>query len=158
MVDGMQLNIDLQNVIETTGLPPVEKMHSCILLALNEAGYNQSSAEITIRVVNEAESQLLNKTYREKDKPTNILSFPFESPPQVPCDLLGDLVICYPVVEVEASAQLKTLEDHWFHLLVHGSLHLLGFDHIEEDEAEAMESLEINILEKSGIKNPYLIT
>ena len=98
--------------------------------------------EITIRIVDEAESHDLNLTYRGKDKPTNVLSFPFECPDEVELPLLGDLVICRQVVEREATEQGKPLEAHWAHMVVHGCLHLLGYDHIENDEAEEMESLE----------------
>ena len=95
--------------------------------------------EITIRIVDEAESHDLNLTYRGKDKPTNVLSFPFECPDEVELPLLGDLVICRQVVELEATEQGKPLEAHWAHMVVHGCLHLLGYDHIEDDEAEEME-------------------
>ncbi|VTR23480.1 PhoH-like protein [Serratia fonticola] len=96
----------------------------------------QEEAEVTIRLVDEAESNELNLTYRGKDKPTNVLSFPFEAPPEVELPLLGDLIICRQVVEQEAVEQQKALEAHWAHMVVHGSLHLLGYDHIEDDEAE----------------------
>ncbi|AOM40869.1 rRNA maturation RNase YbeY [Xenorhabdus hominickii] len=116
----------------------------------------QAESEVTIRLVDEAESHDLNLTYRGKDKPTNVLSFPFEAPPEVELPLLGDLIICRQVVEQEAAEQQKTVEEHWAHMVVHGSLHLLGYDHIEDDEAEKMESLETEILEKMGYPDPYL--
>lgn len=111
--------------------------------------------EITIRVVDEAESHDLNLTYRGKDKPTNVLSFPFECPDEVELPLLGDLVICCQVVEREATEQGKPLEAHWAHMVVHGCLHLLGYDHIEDDEAEEMESLETQIMSSLGFADPY---
>lgn len=111
--------------------------------------------EITIRVVDEAESHDLNLTYRGKDKPTNVLSFPFECPDEVELPLLGDLVICCQVVEREATEQGKPLEAHWAHMVVHGCLHLLGYDHIEDDEAEEMESLETEIMSSLGFADPY---
>ena len=111
--------------------------------------------EITIRIVDEAESHDLNLTYRGKDKPTNVLSFPFECPDEVELPLLGDLVICRQVVEREATEQGKPLEAHWAHMVVHGCLHLLGYDHIEDDEAEEMEALETRLLAQLGIANPY---
>ena len=111
--------------------------------------------EITIRIVDEAESHDLNLTYRGKDKPTNVLSFPFECPDEVELPLLGDLVICRQVVEREATEQGKPLEAHWAHMVVHGCLHLLGYDHIEDDEAEEMESLETEIMSSLGFADPY---
>ncbi|MDX7992899.1 rRNA maturation RNase YbeY [Xenorhabdus littoralis] len=117
----------------------------------------QAESEVTIRLVDEAEIHDLNLTYRGKDKPTNVLSFPFEAPPEVELSLLGDLIICRQVVEKEAEEQQKTAEEHWAHMVVHGSLHLLGYDHIEDDEAEEMESLETEILEKMGYPDPYLM-
>ncbi|NBJ36334.1 rRNA maturation RNase YbeY [Serratia fonticola] len=116
----------------------------------------QEEAEVTIRLVDEAESNELNLTYRGKDKPTNVLSFPFEAPPEVELPLLGDLIICRQVVEQEAVEQQKALEAHWAHMVVHGSLHLLGYDHIEDDEAEEMESLETEIMQEMGYPDPYL--
>lgn len=113
--------------------------------------------EITVRIVDEAESHQLNLTYRGKDKPTNVLSFPFECPDEVELPLLGDLVICRQVVEREAQEQGKPLTAHWAHMVVHGSLHLLGYDHIEEDEAEEMESLESQIMRSLGFADPYLL-
>ncbi|PSW09761.1 rRNA maturation RNase YbeY [Photobacterium sanctipauli] len=115
----------------------------------------QPNAELTIRLVDEAESHALNHEYRGKDKPTNVLSFPFESPPGVELDLLGDLIICRQVVEKEAKEQDKPLNAHWAHMVVHGSLHLLGYDHIEDDEAEEMEGLETEIMQKMGFDDPY---
>ncbi|MDC9593092.1 rRNA maturation RNase YbeY [Xenorhabdus sp. IM139775] len=117
----------------------------------------QAESEVTIRVVDEAESHDLNLTYRGKDRPTNVLSFPFEAPPEIELPLLGDLIICRQVVEKEAEEQQKTVEEHWAHMVVHGSLHLLGYDHIEDDEAEEMESLETELLEKMGYPDPYLM-
>lgn len=112
-------------------------------------------AELAIRVVDEAESQTLNATYRGKEKPTNVLSFPFEAPPGVEMDLLGDIVVCARVVQEEAQVQGKAPEAHWAHMALHGLLHLLGHDHIEDDEAELMEGLEIELLAGLGYANPY---
>ncbi|MGQ8773148.1 rRNA maturation RNase YbeY [Serratia sp. NA_112.1] len=116
----------------------------------------QIDSEVTIRLVDEAESNELNLTYRGMDKPTNVLSFPFEAPPGIELPLLGDLIICRQVVEREAVEQDKVLEAHWAHMVVHGSLHLLGYDHIEDDEAEEMESLETEIMHGLGYPDPYL--
>ena len=155
----MNLIVDLQVAVEgdETGItiPSLASIQCWIKKTLELAGYKQESAEITVRIVDETESQQLNNDYRQKDKPTNILSFPFEVPEGIPCDLLGDLVVCLPIVEKEALEQKKSSENHWAHMLIHGSLHLLGFDHIEDDEAEEMENLEILILNQFNITNPY---
>lgn len=110
--------------------------------------------EVTIRIVDAQEALELNCTYRRKDYATNVLSFPLTEVPH----LMGDIIICAPVVEAEAKAQKKLLEAHFAHLTVHGMLHLCGFDHETEAQAELMESLEISILAKLGYADPYLIT
>jgi len=111
--------------------------------------------EVTIRIVDEAESRALNAEYRHQPKPTNVLSFPFEAPMGVDVGLLGDLVICAPVVQREAQEQGKTPEAHWAHMVVHGMLHLQGYDHMTTDEAGRMETLETEILATLGFPNPY---
>jgi len=116
----------------------------------------QKEAEVTVRLVDDAESHELNLTYRGKDKSTNVLSFPFEAPPGIELPLLGDLVICQQVVMQEAREQEKPLEAHWAHMVIHGSLHLLGYDHIEDDEAEEMEALETEIMLALGYADPYI--
>ncbi len=110
---------------------------------------------LTIRVVGGAESARLNATYRGKTGPTNVLSFPFQAPPQVIRDTLGDLVICAPVVAREARAQGKQPRAHWAHMVVHGVLHLLGHDHIKAREARVMEAFEKCILANLGYADPY---
>ncbi|MDO6565042.1 rRNA maturation RNase YbeY [Amphritea sp. 1_MG-2023] len=117
-----------------------------------------AAAELSIRIVDAAESQALNHQYRGKDRSTNVLSFPFEMPDGIELDLLGDLVICAEVVAQEAQQQNKPLMNHWCHMVVHGVLHLLGFDHINNDEAEEMEQLEREILASLDISDPYLLT
>ncbi|WP_086983331.1 rRNA maturation RNase YbeY [Vibrio aphrogenes] len=150
----MTIELDLQIAVEDTDSLPTEAqfqqwLSSAITLF-------QPQAEVTIRLVESEESQQLNRDYRGKDKPTNVLSFPFEAPPGIEIDLLGDLIICKQVVEREAQEQNKPLIAHWAHMVVHGSLHLLGYDHIEDDEAEEMEALETEILQKLGFADPYL--
>lgn len=113
------------------------------------------SGEVCIKIVDKTESLDLNSTYRQKDKPTNVLSFPADIPDFVESTYLGDLAICAPVVEEEALEQNKSINNHWAHLTIHGCLHLLGYDHIEDTEAEVMEGLEIELLAELGIGNPY---
>jgi len=149
----LSLELDLQIAIDLPGLPAESDFRRWAEAALAGAGYSKH-AELTLRVVNEAESTALNESYRHKQGPTNVLSFPFEAPPEVESALLGDIVICAPVVLREAVVQGKTPEAHWAHLVAHGVLHLLGYDH-DETHAEAMESLEIRILAGLGYPDPY---
>jgi probable rRNA maturation factor len=120
------------------------------------AAAERQDAEVVIRLVDADESAALNSAYRGKTGPTNVLSFPFVVPEGVPNDLLGDLVICAPIVEREAADQGKPVRAHWAHMVVHGMLHLQGYDHIEDADAEIMENREIEILRGLGIENPYL--
>ena len=113
--------------------------------------------EFTLRIVEEAEISQLNDDFRGKAKSTNVLSFPFEVPTGLDMALLGDVVICHQVVVSEAEAQSKTVRQHYAHMLTHGILHLCGYDHEEEAEAEKMEALEVQILALSAFPNPYLI-
>ena len=146
--------IDLQIACEQeTGLPTTEQIEQWATAAVQP---QSDEVEMTVRIVDEAESHELNLNYRGKDRPTNVLSFPFECPDEVELPLLGDLVICRQVVEREAQEQEKPLMAHWAHMVVHGSLHLLGYDHIEDDEAEEMESLETQIMTGLGFADPYL--
>ena len=115
----------------------------------------RDDAELTIRVVDTAESAELNQQYRHREGPTNVLSFPFEAPAEVELNLLGDLVICAEVVQQQAKAQGKTERAHWAHMVVHGCLHLLGYDHIEAEDANIMETMEIKILQQLGYSDPY---
>lgn len=144
--------LELQIASHVENLPDETQLQTWLDAAL--AGIEQDN-EVVIRIVDEDESAQLNQQYRQKSGPTNILSFPFEVPDGIEMDLLGDLVICAPVVAREAQAQGKALFDHWAHITVHGVLHLLGYDHIDDVEAEEMEALEIKILATLDIKNPY---
>lgn len=117
--------------------------------------HQQRQAEVTIRIVDIDEMTKLNENYRHKQGPTNVLSFPADLPEEVEEDYLGDIVICAPVVNREAKEQGKTEDLHWAHMVVHGMFHLLGHDHETETEAEAMETLEIAVLQNLGFSNPY---
>lgn len=150
-----QVILDLQIASESSeGLPTENDFQQWLEAVLPQF---QEESEVTIRIVDEAESQGLNLTYRGKDKSTNVLSFPFEAPPGMELPLLGDLVICRQVVEKEALEQNKALNAHWAHMVVHGSLHLLGYDHIVDEEAEEMEAIEIEIMQSLGHPDPYLL-
>jgi probable rRNA maturation factor len=146
-------HIDLQIACEASGLPSLEDFQrwtDTVLTAVTDEKF-----ELTIRLVTIEESQQLNSQYRHKDKPTNVLSFPFEVPEGIELNLLGDLVVCVPVIEREAKEQSKSLLDHWAHMIIHGCLHLLGYDHITDADADEMEALEIKILDYLSIGNPY---
>ncbi len=148
------MDVDLQNASGSESIPNGQLMAQWASAALLGAQIEKDK-EVTIRVVTEEESQTLNHQYRGKDKPTNVLSFPCELPKEVDLPLVGDLVICKNVVEREAQEQDKTPESHWAHMVVHGTLHLLGFDHVDNTEAEQMEALETSILTKLGYPAPY---
>jgi len=136
------------------GLPGPASFRRWAEAALQGARYRRR-AELAIRIVGHAEGLALNRDYRGRDYSTNVLSFPVEPPPGVKLDLIGDLAICAPVVEREAAEQGKAARDHWAHLTVHGVLHLLGHDHVQEDQALVMETLETRILAGLGIADPY---
>ncbi len=146
----MSLELDIQRQVESDNLPSDEQFQQWAELALQ-----QSQGQVAIRIVDENESQQLNKTYRHKDKATNVLSFEMELPDELGLPLQGDLVICAPVVEREAMEQNKALHNHWAHMVIHGMLHLQGYDHLDDQQAEEMESLEITLLQQLGMANPY---
>ncbi|HEK1007320.1 rRNA maturation RNase YbeY [Pseudomonas sp. NPDC012596] len=146
------LELDLQRATDAAA-PDDAAFRRWCELALRQ---RTADSEMTIRLVDEAEGRELNHTYRHKDYATNVLSFPADVPDELlDIPLLGDLVICVPVVEREAAEQGKALEAHWAHLVIHGCLHLLGYDHIEDDEAEEMEALERELLAELGHPDPY---
>lgn len=153
----MELFVDLQLATENeSALPLLADIEKWVTTAI-KAGSSESreEAELTVRLVDSDESQQLNHDYRGKDKPTNVLSFPFQNPPGITLPLLGDLVVCKQVVEKEAIEQCKSLNAHWAHMLIHGTLHLLGYDHITEEEAIEMETLETKLLLELGFPAPY---
>ncbi|MDH3788997.1 MAG: rRNA maturation RNase YbeY [Xanthomonadales bacterium] len=147
----MSVELDLQNATTFQPVPDYEQFEAWVRVAL--AG--REDAELTLRLVDREESRQLNSQYRDKDRATNVLSFPADLPAGMDLPLLGDVVICAPLVAEEASAQRKAVQSHWAHLVIHGVLHLLGFDHQAEKEAEEMESLEVDMLDSLGIANPY---
>ena len=147
----MSVTLDLQVACE--GAVPSEAE---FLRWINAALSRQVDAvELSIRLVDADESAALNQQYRQKEGATNVLSFPFESPIELSPRLLGDLVICAPKMRSEAAEQNKQEADHWAHLTVHGCLHLLGHDHIEDAEATTMEALEVDVLAGLNIADPY---
>lgn len=153
------MNIDVEVACAADNLPAESDFQRWAEAALAAAAAfeNRGTGDIAIRLVEAEEIRQLNRDYRHKDKPTNVLSFPFDMPDGVDgvAPILGDLAICAEVVAQEAAEQGKTLDAHWAHMVVHGTLHLLGYDHIEDDEAETMEALEIAILQQLGFDNPY---
>jgi len=152
----MSYQIDIEINSTSATIPSAEKIEQWISAALKSDELIE--AEVSVYIVDEAEGQALNLQYRGKDKPTNILSFPADIPEEVGVPLLGDLVVCAPVVAREAEEQGKSLDAHWAHMLVHGTLHLLGYDHLEDDTADAMESLETHLITKMNFPAPYAET
>ena len=144
--------LDIQIISQSKQLPDQEQFQYWVDAVLKD---ESQDAEVVIRIVDEAEMIQFNEQYRGKKGSTNILSFPFEAPEGVDNYLLGDMLVCAPVVEKEAQQQNKELEHHWAHMIVHGVLHLLGYDHVDDQDAEEMEALEIKILKTINIKNPY---
>ncbi len=161
----MALVLEFQLESNAPGIPEEEQFRQWLKQCFPDVG----EQTVVVRVVDEEESQQLNAQFRGKDKPTNVLSFPYEETQSMPEGLspddepvlipehLGDLVICAPVVAREASEQGKQPEHHWAHMLVHGTLHLFGYDHISEADAEEMESLEVLKLSQIGVSDPYAI-
>jgi probable rRNA maturation factor len=149
----MNVTIDLQNASGIRQVPLRRQFKHWAMTALQHIDPAAGSLTLSIRLVDEAESAELNGHYRGKHYATNILSFPAD--PALSDRLLGDLAICSQVVQREAAEQGKSPDRHWTHLVVHGVLHLCGYDHEEEAEAEAMEALEVQILATLGIDDPY---
>jgi len=163
----VKLYLDLQNTISSDTVPDKDAIELWAKQTLSEIKQDKD-CELTIRIVDKEEMRELNKTYRHKDKDTNVLSFPYEDFPinteafstkeladEMAASLLGDIVICHDVVVEQAEQHNKTIAAHWTHMVVHGILHLQGYDHIDDNEAELMESLEILILNKLNFADPY---
>ncbi|AMB85144.1 rRNA maturation factor [Pseudomonas agarici] len=147
------LELDLQ-LASAAPTPSENDLRTWCELALRQ---RSADSELTIRLVDEAEGRELNHTWRQKDYATNVLSFPADVPDELlDIPLLGDLVICVPVVAREAAEQGKALDAHWAHLVIHGCLHLLGYDHIDDAQAEEMEALERELLAELGHPDPYI--
>ena len=148
----MNLQLDIQTE-SAEPVPDEDDIRHWIAAALHDQ--RTEDTEVSVRLVDEAEMAGLNQAWRGKPGPTNVLSFPSDLPLEPALPLLGDIVVCVPVVRREAAAQSKPLQAHWAHMLVHGTLHLLGYDHIEDEQAEAMEALETRILATLDYPCPY---
>lgn len=151
--------VDVTFAVDGTQLPTPDEIRSWVRGALLAAGY-QGRGEVSVRIVDSAEMQALNRDYRGKDKPTNVLSFPAGDIDGLPDDepaALGDIVICAAVLREESLLQAKDLYDHWAHMLVHGTLHLVGYDHEDAADASVMEMLEVRILSTYGVADPYRV-
>ena len=144
--------VDIQYAVTVDGMPEESEIRQWVLQTLPE---QNKASELTIRVVDEAEITALNRQYRGKEGATNVLSFPYEAIPGVASDLLGDVVICAPVVASESVVQNKPLDAHWAHMVIHGVLHLRGYDHSKDGDAREMEKLETGMLAGLGFLNPY---
>jgi len=158
--------LDLQIATDDANLPSTQEFTLLVNYVIAQIQMDSESlpvlpVELTIRVVDEEEAQQLNLAYRERDYATNVLSFPFEQDfpagVELPTILLGDLIICAPVIQREANQQNKNAIAHWAHMVVHGCLHLLGYDHIKDQDAEHMEALETQLLEHFGFADPYRV-
>jgi len=145
-------SIEIQQASNVADIPSETDFYTWVKLVLEN---QHRTGEVVIRLVDEPESAELNTTYRHKTGPTNILSFPFEAPREIESELLGDLVICVPIVQQEARQQGKAEKHHWAHIVIHGVLHLLGYDHIDKDDAIQMETLETSLLKTLNIPDPY---
>ena len=144
--------VDVMVNSTSTQLPEQTDLEQWVAAAVAQ---HRDEAEVSVLIVDTEEGAELNEQWRGKQEPTNVLSFPSDLPAKLNLPLLGDLIICAPVVEREAQEQSKALQAHWAHMMIHGTLHLLGYDHIIEAEAEEMEALETKILAELGYPDPY---
>ena len=147
----MAIQLDVQFGIKDKNVPEISKFQKWV----NEIPSIANKSEVCLRIVDEKEARELNYRYRNVDKATNVLSFPANIPNEVKINFLGDVVICAPIVYQEALEQNKDIDSHWAHLLIHGILHLQGHVHDSDDSAATMEAIEVDTLQKLGIKNPY---
>jgi probable rRNA maturation factor len=164
LAKSKKVSIDLQVACQVDSIPLKAEIHECLEQAFQTSERNISrQCNVAVRIVTEDESRKLNKQFRDQDKATNVLAFPATGPDGITdllengIQVLGDLVICGPLLEQEAEEQAKNPTDHWGHLLVHGMLHLLGYDHDSPSQAIEMETMEKRILADRGIKNPYQV-
>ena len=148
-----RLDLTIQQASTHPQCPDEGSIRKWITLALAQ---DPKSAEITVRIVDEEECAELNTQFRNRQGPTNVLAFPYDCTAQDGVDLYGDIVICAPVVARESKEQHKDLQSHWAHMVIHGTLHLMGYDHTEKKDAETMEALECSLMDNLGYNNPYL--
>jgi probable rRNA maturation factor len=148
----MNLSIDIQMACPSEETPDEDSLKRWASAAIRD---ERNNSELSLRIVDESESADFNQQYRGKSGPTNVLSFPFDAVTPEPLPMLGDLVVCAPVVNREAGEQQKSPEAHWAHIIVHGVLHLLGYDHIDDSDAAQMEGLETDILLGLDFPPPY---
>ena len=151
------MNVDVQIAADAAGIPASDSIRDWVQRAVNETAPGRD-VDVSVRIVDEHELRALNRDYRDQDQPTNVLAFPAGDAGFVPPGerlLLGDIVVCATVVAGEAEEQGKPLDHHWGHMLVHGTLHLLGHDHATDRDAEVMETLERRVLASLGIADPY---
>ena len=154
------VKLDLQVATSQSDLPDKQEFERWVNAALQAVQPTQDTrnvCEMTIRLVGIDEGRTLNRTYRHSDRATNVLSFPFDQIEGIEESFVGDLIVCADVVAKEAASQNKSLQSHWAHMIVHGTLHLCGFDHVKKEEAEIMEALEVLILRDLGFSNPYAV-
>lgn len=148
------LTLHIRSDVGWKGLPAARSFRQWIELALKGAN-RRRAAEVNVLITDADTGRALNRDFRGKDCATNVLSFPTDLPPEVKSPLIGDLAICAPVVSREAAEQGKRLRDHYAHMVIHGTLHLLGHDHVDDHDAERMEALETRLLAALGIADPY---
>lgn len=148
----MSIDIEVQYATESRSLPDTKKIKNWVKSSLNN---EVKRAEITIRIVDEDEGARLNEKWRSVSGPTNVLSFPYNEDIKNLETVQGDVILCAPVIFREAKQQDKPVDAHWAHMVIHGTLHLQGYDHIQEDDANKMESLETDILNKLHFPDPY---
>lgn len=148
----MKIKVDIQRATNTPDIPENRQLRKWARTALSD--YDKD-AELTIRIVDEEEGTELNRKWRKAKGPANVLSFSYEDNNRIAGGLLGDIIICAPVIRREALEQKKSLASHWAHMVIHGTLHLLGYDHIKTEDAREMERLEIRLLESLGYTDPY---